>query len=343
MKQCRAAERCADRRVDLGAASHLGGIDLAVRERAVQHRRIAAQMLLEEIDAPAMQRHRRRVRKFHTVRRIHLEDGVLRRRIAAVRLDDDVHRRDTSARIVERPSAEGEEKRCAFDAERVRRTSQCAVGRRGPAEHRVDHLGCADLALKRGSRHGGPEIPGAESVEHLDDAISADVRGVRERWTPVAVFANESILMEQLRVLRDQVANGVDVVAPDGVDELHRLYEPRPARRLVAPRQNELRVGKLGGGRVDRIRVKLAELGDRGGIAGVDRAEQIFGLVLELVQVGNDGQATSGHDEPPRKCPGSACVGRQEVRENRTVTLENAQVDSVLSADGRRPARPPRE
>jgi hypothetical protein len=48
--------------------------------------------------------------------------------------------------------------------------------------------------------------------------------------------------------------------------------------------------------------VELAELGDRGGIAGVDRAEQIFGLVLELIQVGNDGQATSGHDEPPRKC-----------------------------------------
>src|SRR6185436_4694576 len=105
----------------------------------------------------------------------------------------------------------------------------------------------------------------------------------------------------------------------------------------------ELRVGQLGGGRVYRFRVELAELGDRGGIAGVDRAEQIFGLVLELIQVGNNGQATNGHDEPPRKCPGSAYVGRQEVRENRTVTLENAQVDSVLSADGRRPARPPRE
>ena len=134
----------------------------------------------------------------------------------------------------------------------------------------------------------------------------------------------------------------VDVVAPDRVDQLHGLHEPRPARRLVAAREHELRVGELGVGRVERIGMVLAQLGERGGIAGVNRAEQILGLVLELVEVGTDGQVTNGHDEPPWKCPGSAGVGRKEVRENQPLLHATAQVDSVLSADGRRPARPPR-
>jgi hypothetical protein len=41
------------------------------------------------------------------------------------------------------------------------------------------------------------------------------------------------------------------------------------------------------------------QLGDRGWITGVSGAEQILGLVLELIEVGTDRQATDGHDEPP--------------------------------------------
>ena len=82
----------------------------------------------------------------------------------------------------------------------------------------------------------------------------------------------------------------------------------------------------------------LAELRERLGIAGVDRAEQILGLVLELVEVGTNGQAANGHDEPPRRCPWSAGVGRRRFVRTWRVGRDR-QVDSVLSADGRRPAR----
>jgi hypothetical protein len=54
-----------------------------------------------------------------------------------------------------------------------------------------------------------------------------------------------------LGVLDDEIHRGVDVVAPNGVDELARLNESRPARRGVASRQNQLRVGELGRPRVD--------------------------------------------------------------------------------------------
>jgi hypothetical protein len=37
----------------------------------------------------------------------------------------------------------------------------------------------------------------------------------------------------------------------------------------------------------------------RGGIAVLDLAEQIFGLVLELLEIGTDGKTTVRHDEPP--------------------------------------------
>jgi hypothetical protein len=45
--------------------------------------------------------------------------------------------------------------------------------------------------------------------------------------------------------------------------------------------------------------VELAQLGDGVGITGVNRAKELPGLTLELVEVGPDGQATDGHDEPP--------------------------------------------
>ncbi|MGH7909826.1 MAG: hypothetical protein ACRENW_08265, partial [Thermodesulfobacteriota bacterium] len=55
-------------------------------------------------------------------------------------------------------------------------------------------------------------------------------------------------------------------------------------------------------------------------------------------QVGADGKATNGHDEPPWGMPGVRSSGQQEVRINRVVQQRN-QVDSVLPADGRRPER----
>ena len=91
----------------------------------------------------------------------------------------------------------------------------------------------------------------------------------------------------------------VEVIAPDRVRELHRVDEPRPARSLVAPCEHELRVGQLRGGGVDRFGMVLAQLGDRIRIAGVDGAEEFLGLTMKLFEVGADGQAADGHDEPP--------------------------------------------
>jgi hypothetical protein len=47
----------------------------------------------------------------------------------------------------------------------------------------------------------------------------------------------------------------------------------------------------------------LLEIGDGGRIALAESAEQILGLVLELLEVGTDGKFTTGHDEPPSGAP----------------------------------------
>jgi hypothetical protein len=60
--------------------------------------------------------------------------------------------------------------------------------------------------------------------------------------------------------------------------------------------------------------------------------------MLELIEIRLDGKMTFVHDGPPSKyarCPPRS--GKKEVREN--LLSVAAQVDSVLPADGRRPAR----
>ena len=86
--------------------------------------------------------------------------------------------------------------------------------------------------------------------------------------------------------------------------------------------------------------MELAQLGGRGCVAGVDVAKKVFGLAVKLIEVGPDGQAADGHDEPPSMSPWSAASGK-EVRLSRPNVCQSGQVDSVLPADGRRPARPP--
>jgi hypothetical protein len=43
----------------------------------------------------------------------------------------------------------------------------------------------------------------------------------------------------------------------------------------------------------------------------VDGAEEFLGLTMKLLQVGPDGQAADGHDEPPSRRPGSAGIGHR--------------------------------
>jgi hypothetical protein len=72
-------------------------------------------------------------------------------------------------------------------------------------------------------------------------------------------------------------------------------------------------------------------------VAATDGVEQIFGLVPELLEIRTKGKTTIGHDGPPRSGCRRPHAGKKEVRGNRTGVV--AQVDSVLSADGWRPAR----
>ena len=105
--------------------------------------------------------------------------------------------------------------------------------------------------------------------------------------------------LDQRRIARDERADLVKVIAPDRVRELHRVNEPRPARSAVASCEHELRVGQLRGSGLDRFGMVLAPLGDRIRIAGVDGAEEFLGLTMKLFEIGPDGQAADGHDEPP--------------------------------------------
>ena len=149
-----------------------------------------------------------------------------------------------------------------------------------------------------GASDRGPQVRRPERVEHGDDPVAAQSGCVRERWSPVAV-ANAGILVKECRGGLDECAHRAHVIAPDRINQLARLHQSRPAWRPVAARQYELGVGALGTCGIDRAGVALGELGDCGGFAAVNIAEQILGLVPELVQVGTDGQVTSGHDEPP--------------------------------------------
>ncbi len=103
------------------------------------------------------------------------------------------------------------------------------------------------LPLERGAAGRRLQVFGALLVQESDDAVAAKVRRVRHRRAPVAVGANQDILMDERWVARDERADRVQVIAPDRVGELHCLHEPRPARSLVGACEHELRVRQLRG------------------------------------------------------------------------------------------------
>ena len=224
-------------------------------------------MFLEQVDSAAMQRHRRRVGKL---------DAVRSRTSRGSRASPPACDCPSRAR---RPPA-----RCSLPdssqharAQR-RRASRCRSALSVYAGPPSDPSGGTGLPSISWSIFAVPilpwsaarsdrelEIGGAQAVQHLDDSVAADVRRVAQRRAPVAVLADERILVDQIRIARHEVAHDVDVVVPDRVDELNGLHESRPARRLVAARENELRVGELGGRRLDV---------DRGGTLSTPRSRR---------------------------------------------------------------------
>ena len=83
--------------------------------------------------------------------------------------------------------------------------------------------------------------------------------------------------------------------------------------------------------------MERGEIGGRLNGARAIRLQQVLRLVFELIEIRTDGQ-TNGMTSL-LTCPGSAGSGEGGSQDEHTA-LANMQVDSVLPADGRRPATP---
>src|SRR5436309_1423076 len=111
------------------------------------------------------------------------------------------------------------------------------------------------MTLKRRTSGGVLEIFGSLVVQEADDFVAAEIRRVRHRWTPVAVFANQNVVVQESAVATNQGANRSQVITPDRVSELHGMDQPAPARGLITAREHELRISQLHGRRRDRFRM----------------------------------------------------------------------------------------
>ena len=132
--------------------------------------------------------------------------------------------------------------------------------------------------------------------------------------------------------------HGGEIVVPQSLTQGARLHNARPAGGLIQTGEQLLRVGELGGGGIT-TRPMLDPLRPRDGITRAERTMQLFGLMAELVQIGTNGQATNRHTNL-LETPGVRWHRAKEGREKGTAD-RTTQEDSVLSADGRRPARRP--
>ena len=182
------------------------GIDVGDVERAGEQLRVAREVRLEQVDAAAMQRHHRRVGRLEAVLDVHLQDAVLGRRVPAVRAEQVLHRvRSTPVGPTTRaPSAS----RTAVPSTlSVYAGPASTLVERRSAREIVEHAHRAGLALERGPPGRRLEIACAELVQQTDDAVAAEVRRVRHRRTPVAVAADQDVLVDERRVARDERAH----------------------------------------------------------------------------------------------------------------------------------------
>jgi hypothetical protein len=121
-------------------------------------------VLLEEVDAPAVHGHWRRVGEHDAVLLVQRENRVLRRRFAGVRLEHDVDGRDQRAVFVVHPGTTRQRERGAVSTQRIRGPAERSVGEWRIPEKAVEHRRRADLALKRGAVDGFVHVTGAKLV-----------------------------------------------------------------------------------------------------------------------------------------------------------------------------------
>src|SRR5262245_65744468 len=100
-------------------------------------------------------------------------------------------------------------------------------------------------------------------------------------------------------MLQHQIADGVYVVSPDGINHSAGERQARPTRQAIASGERDMRVGQLGGAGFDILGMMFLKLRYRDRVALPDGVEQVFGLVFELIEVGTDWKVTIGYDGPP--------------------------------------------
>ena len=144
-------------------------------------------MLCEQIDAAAMERHRRRVRQFESVPDVKLKDLVLRRWIAAVGLKHHVDRRESPTACVAHQRAKLQHQRGPRHAQRVGSSTQRALRYRWASHNFVQHPGGVDLALQHRAAAGMRVVLCTEPVKQPDNLVAAKVGGIAHRWPPIAV------------------------------------------------------------------------------------------------------------------------------------------------------------
>ncbi len=137
-------------------------------------------------------------------------------------------------------------------------------------------------------------------------------------------------ITRQVRMSREQIAQCLDVVMSSGVKHLADEHELGPARCVIAASQHQLRVGKRGVGEIESWRMMCTEVIDRCGIPIAKRAQEILGLVAELIEIRTGRELTDGHVEPPLDARGPHAPG--EGGSNRTLA-------TVAGSGGLGPAR----
>ncbi len=217
---------------------------------------------------------------------VHLQDAVLGGWVPAVGPEEMLHGVVVHTVGPDDAGTKREQDRGALDAQRVRGTGERPLVERRSARQVADHAHRLGLALKRGPSGRRLDVCRAVAVQETDDVVAAKVRGEGHRRAPIAVGANQDILMDERRIARDERTDAGRVIAADRVRELHRVDEPCPARRVVAPCEHELRVGQLRGRGAYRFGMVLAQLGDCRRIAGADGAQELLSLAMQLFRVG---------------------------------------------------------
>ena len=157
-------------------------------------------MILEQIDASAVYGHGRRIGKRDAVLYVQRENLVLRRRFPRVRLENHRDWRDAGAGGIDRAAAELEDERGTGDVERVRGATEWVVRQSRCSHHPIKHARRLDLSLEGGAANRGNMVGGAERVEHPDDRVAAEIRGVAHRRAPVAV-GDARVLVHEFRML----------------------------------------------------------------------------------------------------------------------------------------------